>query len=201
MSIIKQAKKEVVHAFPRAYATTQGVNEAVTLKWLARKTRKSKNPKNGKNWYYGTLTEITTRFPYLSRSSIGRAIETLETAGLVEISNYNRLKIDKTQWYHVPQPHRDEAEKDLIKFDRGVATAHSILAGVLVQNLRHHLREKRKKRKPLEQEMSAVVLNKALPFFSVSTIKRCLRELVKAKLVIRTKENEPVYTLPEFQKT
>src|SRR4051794_16172501 len=102
MAIISQPKKQLVHAFPRAYATDYGVNEAIILKWLAHKTRRSKNIRDEKQWFYGTFTEISKRFPYLSKTSVARAIGSLEQAKLIEIGNYNKLKFDRTHWYHVP---------------------------------------------------------------------------------------------------
>jgi hypothetical protein len=198
VAIIKADQKKAP-TFPRPYATRTSVNEAIILKWLAHKTRRSKNRRDGKQWFYGTFSKMSERFPYLSRSSITRAIGALKKAGLIEIANYNKLKIDKTHWYHVPQPHRDATEKDLIKFDPDIAKDHGVLAGVLVQNLRHWLRLRKKKGKTLAQEMSAVTLNRAMPFFSVSAIKRSLKQLQQKGAIVRLDARRPIFTLPEFQ--
>jgi Fe2+ or Zn2+ uptake regulation protein len=121
----------------------------------------------------------------------------MEAAKLIEIGKFNKWAHDRTQWFHVPQPNLDDAEKDLIMFDVKVAVAHGLPEAVLITNLRYFLHQKLKKMKgPYEHEMSPTTLATLLPFFSKQTIKRALTTLKKAGLIIKVSKTKPIYTLP-----
>lgn len=196
MAIIK---KPVVHQFPRAYATEFGVNEAIILKWLAHKTRKSKNYRDGKAWMYNPISKIAEQFPYLSRSSVAGSLKNLQTTGLVLTGNYNKWKQDKTKWYHVPQPHLDAVEQDLINFDILEAGEHGVPSAILLQNLRYWL-QKQLKKKVTEptQEMSPTSLSRLMLFLSKSTVKRALTELTAKGIIVKAHATKPLYTFPHL---
>jgi len=47
-----------------------GAHEAIVLKYLANRVGASKNIVDGKPWYYTTVRDLETKFPYLSKSAI-----------------------------------------------------------------------------------------------------------------------------------
>ena len=204
MAIIKQQvakpflKRPVAHGFPRAIAKVYGAKAATVLRHLAHKVRKSTKERDGKRWTYNPLTELSKKsFPYIPPSTLGVLLKEMEAVKLIEIGKFNKWAHDRTQWFHVPQPNLDDAEKDLIMFDVKVAVAHGLPEAVLITNLRYFLTSKvLKKKPPYEHEMSPTALATLLPMFSKQTIKRALTTLKKAGLIIKVSKTKPIYTLP-----
>ena len=68
---------EIKHGFSRKVAKKYGVNAAIVLRYLSYKIHHSKNERDGKLWYYGTVDEMTKCFPYLTRNAVYEAIKRL----------------------------------------------------------------------------------------------------------------------------
>lgn len=82
-----------------------GLHEAIVLQqinyWL--NLQKGGEIIDGKKWIYNSLSDWQEQFPFLSESSIYRAMENLEWANLIKTGNYNKRKGDKTKWYTINQ--------------------------------------------------------------------------------------------------
>ena len=186
-----------IHSFSRSFAQEHTVNEAVILKYLAYKVERSKNWRDGKQWYYGSTKALQKQFPYISASAIDANIRKMGQTPMLEIGCFNQWRQDKTRWFHVPKEFRNAVESDLIKFDPEDAAHHGVTAAVLLHNLRYWLRRKLKKSQDINvsHEMSPVALSKLLPF-SESTIKATLKTLVDKGVILKTSKTKPEYTLP-----
>jgi hypothetical protein len=154
------------HSFSKTLADVHGISEAIVLKFLAHKTRKSSNVKDDKQWYYGSLDALTEKCPYLGRSTIDDAVKGLAVKGMVEIGNYNKLPFDRTRWYHVPEYYWEAVEELKISFHAEDAEAHGVSAAVVMFNLEYWLKKKLKVGK-VTHAMSPEKLAKHLPFNSL----------------------------------
>lgn len=82
-----------------------GLNEAIILQqvhyWNETNKRSGNNLKDGHYWTFNSYEGWQKQFPFWSISTIKRTITNLEKQGLLIVSNYNKLKIDRTKWYRI----------------------------------------------------------------------------------------------------
>jgi hypothetical protein len=83
-----------------ALAMEIGLNESMVLLQLEFLISISDNVQDGRVWTYQSLNELReTYFPFWSKATIGRAIQSLVERDLVIIGNFNRVGFDRTPWY------------------------------------------------------------------------------------------------------
>jgi len=85
-----------------------GFNESLLLLQLDFLIAISNHEQEGQRWTYQSVTDIQKMFPFWSRATINRVIKSLENRGLINVSNFNRKKYDKTRWFAI---NIEEAEK------------------------------------------------------------------------------------------
>lgn len=61
------------------------------------------NIHNGRVWMKCSIEKLRTIYPYMSRSAITKALNTLVRDGLLLRSNFNESKMDRTPWYSVTE--------------------------------------------------------------------------------------------------
>lgn len=95
------------HYFDVSIAEQYGVNVAIFLNhmsfWIVKNVANNTNYHDGAYWTYNTVESYTTIFPYLSARQIRKVILDCEKFGLINISNYNDTKYDRTQWYSLTE--------------------------------------------------------------------------------------------------
>lgn len=86
-------------------ATKLGLNEAIILQqihyWLEINRSKGLHLIDGMTWTYNSYYEWKEQFPFMSESTIKRAVRNLEKHHILIFRNYNRLAIDRTKWYSI----------------------------------------------------------------------------------------------------
>ncbi len=82
-------------------ARVVGLNGAIVLQQIHYWLQKSGHMRNGVRWIYNTYKDWQEQFPFWSEKTIKRVIKGLKETGLIEIGNFNKLKIDKTNWYTI----------------------------------------------------------------------------------------------------
>lgn len=82
-------------------AVAIGLNEAIVLQQLHYWLEKSNHVHDGHRWIYNTYDDWMEQFPFWSKNTIIRAINSLVNQELVVKGNYNKLKIDNTNWYRI----------------------------------------------------------------------------------------------------
>ena len=79
-----------------------GLNNAIFVQQLHYWLLKSKNVYEEKLWVYKTLDEwIEQDFPFMSKSTLKRTISDLKKRDLIVTKTFNKMKIDKTNWYTI----------------------------------------------------------------------------------------------------
>lgn len=78
-----------------------GLNEAIMLQQMHYWVLKSANEFTGVKWFYKTLEEWQTEFPFWSAMTIRRTLGSLEKQKIIKIGNFNKKKFDKTKWYTI----------------------------------------------------------------------------------------------------
>ena len=78
-----------------------GLNEAIMLQQMHYWLLKSSNEFTGVKWFYKTLEEWQTEFPFWSAMTIRRILGSLEKQKIIKIGNFNKKKFDKTKWYTI----------------------------------------------------------------------------------------------------
>lgn len=79
-----------------------GLNGALFLQQLHYWILRSDNVKENTVWVYKSLDEwIEQDFPFMSRSTLKRTISDLKKENLIITKTFNKMKIDKTNWYTI----------------------------------------------------------------------------------------------------
>ena len=78
-----------------------GLNEAIILQQVHYWLLKSNNIRDGYKWVYNSYSEWNKQFPFFSRNTMIRALNSLEKQGLLITANYNKAGFDKTKWYRI----------------------------------------------------------------------------------------------------
>jgi hypothetical protein len=82
-------------------ATKIGLNESIILQQIHYWCEISTNIHYGKAWVFNTYEEWQEQFPFFSQSTIRRTIDRLFKMGILEKGNFNKLGIDRTNWYTI----------------------------------------------------------------------------------------------------
>lgn len=83
-----------------------GLNEALFLQQLHYWISKSNHLHEGKRWVYNSYEGWQKHFPFWSVATIKRIVASLKNKGLIEIKNFNSLKLDRTNWYTINYNHK-----------------------------------------------------------------------------------------------
>lgn len=88
-----------------------GVNAAIIFEniayWVRKNIANEVNIHDGNVWTYNSMRAYEELIPFLSHKQIRIAIDKLKENGLIVTGNYNKNKMDKTQWYALtPQGQR-----------------------------------------------------------------------------------------------
>lgn len=82
-------------------ATEIGLNNAIVLQQVHYWLRVSTNNRDGHKWVYKTIDEWHEEFPFWSKRTLERVIQSLEDLEILVAGNYNKLKMDRTKWYRI----------------------------------------------------------------------------------------------------
>jgi hypothetical protein len=98
------------HFFYPTLAERLGLHEAIILQqihsWIVSYQKdpdkfSDRHHHDGHWWIWDTYPAWHNKLPYLSESTIRRTLTNLKKLGLILVGNYNRLKIDRTNWYTI----------------------------------------------------------------------------------------------------
>ncbi|MFD1780156.1 DnaD domain-containing protein [Fredinandcohnia salidurans] len=89
-----------------------GTNESIILQQIHYWLQRSKHIKLGQKWVYLTYDQLVEQIPFISKSTIKRAILKLENKGYLTSQNFNKLKLDKTKWYTINYENLNELKDD-----------------------------------------------------------------------------------------
>lgn len=78
-----------------------GLNEAIMLQQMHYWLIKSSHEFEGAKWFYKTLEDWQTEFPFWSTMTIRRTLSNLEKQKVIRVGNFNKKKFDKTKWYTI----------------------------------------------------------------------------------------------------
>lgn len=91
------------HSFNVELAQLYGIECALLIHhlqyWIQYNRSMKRNFHDGHTWMFQTQKELSVLFPYLSVDSVQRNISKLVQFDIIIIANYNKNKIDKTNWY------------------------------------------------------------------------------------------------------
>lgn len=94
--------------FHSTLACAIGINEAILLQkinlWLNCKPHNSER----KSWIYNTYKSWQEQLPFFSESTIKRAIKNLCDRNILLKNNFNKSKLDNTNWYSINYQKLDE---------------------------------------------------------------------------------------------
>ncbi len=99
-----------------------GLNEAIVLQqihyWKLINQKAGVNKRDGYYWMYATYEKLQGQLPFWSIGTIKRTITSLKKQNLIIVSNYNKLKIDKTNWYRVNYPQVKSIDIEVVMGDK-----------------------------------------------------------------------------------
>lgn len=95
------------HSFSIEDAKKHGVEKALIINhfrfFLKCHQSNGTHQYDGYTWAYNTAKSLNELMPYLNTKSIQRWLVELEQDGILKSGNYNKLGIDKTKWYTMPE--------------------------------------------------------------------------------------------------
>ena len=173
-----------------------GWSAAVVLRYLANMLGKQGEEYEGKQWVRINLDHIASRYPYLSRAGVDKAIQRLISFGACAKKNLNvafkRSKIDRTRWFHVPKQWVNAAEEELRYFFAPLAGVIGVPAAVIHYNFIYWIG---KMQDAKEEAVVSLTPEKqaALQTFSKATIKRAIKKLVDMSLIFPVAKKQCLY--------
>lgn len=78
-----------------------GLNEAILLQKIHGWLQCTPKENVGRNWIYNTYKSWHEQLPFMSETTIKRAMKNLIDKGIVITENFNKKKFDKTLWYSI----------------------------------------------------------------------------------------------------
>jgi hypothetical protein len=94
-------KNEYLPRLSPALAAEIGLTQSILFLQIEFLIAISNNEKDGKRWTYQSTGDLKKMFPFWSRETINRGINSLRELGLIEVQNYNRHKYDRTRWFAI----------------------------------------------------------------------------------------------------
>lgn len=82
-------------------AVRVGLKEAIVLQQFHYWLQRSGNNRDGYKWIYNSYDEWHKQFPFFSKVTLRRTINSLEKQGYLISGNYNKAGFDKTKWYRI----------------------------------------------------------------------------------------------------
>lgn len=99
-----------------------GLNNAIVLQQVHYWLRVSNNHRDGHKWVYKTVEEWHSEFPFWSKRTLERIIQSLEELEILIAGNYNKLKMDRTKWYRINYDTLDEPHNNAYRQNDGMET-------------------------------------------------------------------------------
>ncbi len=84
-----------------ALAQEIGLNESILFLQLEFLIAVHGSPITGRRWVRMSVRDLEREFPFWSYSTINRAVQSLESRGLITVENFNRRNYDKTRWFSI----------------------------------------------------------------------------------------------------
>lgn len=90
-------------------AVRVGLKEAIVLQQFHYWLQRSGNNRDGYKWVYNSYEEWHKQFPFFSKVTLRRTINSLEKQGYLVSGNYNKAGFDKTKWYRIDYQRMNKA--------------------------------------------------------------------------------------------
>ena len=87
--------------FLPSLAVGVGLNEAILLQKIHGWLQCTPKEHVGRNWIYNSYRSWHEQLPFMSETSIKRAIKNLIDKGIIIAENFNKNSFDKTLWYSI----------------------------------------------------------------------------------------------------
>lgn len=99
-----------------------GLNEAILLQKIHGWLQCTPKEHVGRSWIYNTYKSWHEQLPFMSESTIKRAIKNLIDKGIVITENFNKSTFDKTLWYSIDYEKLNEIVEisDSVKMTSGL---------------------------------------------------------------------------------
>lgn len=86
-------------------AVAIGLDEAIVLQqihyWCNFNANAGRNFQDGHYWVYNSMPKWLEQFPWYKKSKLERTFASLKKQDLIITGNYNKLAMDRTNWYRV----------------------------------------------------------------------------------------------------
>ncbi len=90
-----------------------GLNESIFLRQLHYWINKTKHKKDGRKWVFNTTEKWHEQLPFLSIRTIERVIAKLQKDELIEVKQYDKNLLNRTNWYTINYEKIEEIAKEL----------------------------------------------------------------------------------------
>lgn len=96
-----------------------GLNEAILLQKIHGWLQCTPKEAIGRNWIYNSYKSWHEQLPFMSETTIKRAVKSLIDKGIILTENFNKSSFDKTLWYSIDYEKLNEIveNSDSVKMD------------------------------------------------------------------------------------
>lgn len=112
------------HAFNTDIAKEVGIIPAIIfnhiLFWCVSNMTNGVNEHDGKYWTFHSVKDLQETFDYMSLWQIRHGLDVLIEKGFVEVGNFNKLNIDRTRWFCVPNSDLMNSANGLMNSSNGL---------------------------------------------------------------------------------
>ena len=174
------------HSFNVELAKEYGILEAILIKniwfWIEKNRANEKSFYDGTYWTYNSTRAFNELFPYVSESSIKRALKSLQEKGIIKTGNYNKSSYDRTLWYaftdlgySIVSNRQMEVNKSSNGNEQNGLTIPDINTNDKITNIKTNKKEKK------ETEFDSVINEN----FTDEELKQTIYEFIKMRKAIK----------------
>jgi|GEM_PF-3543812 len=161
-----------------------GLNEAIFIQQLHYWISKSNHLHEGKRWVYNSYKGWQEHFPFWSVATIKRIVASLKKKNLIEIKNFNSLKLDRTNWYTINYSHKalqHEISRPLAQVDPATGSICTNQRIKLTQPIPENTTKEKEKEKDMSNDISCSTFQKVEPSVGVDGLSSSSQNFKKPK--------------------
>ena len=121
----------MIHSFSSDLATEFGISSAIVYSYVAHVAAKNKDSNQRAERYTGTIRDICTRIPYLSRNAIHEALTRLSAGTNAHEPVLQRIKPKHGHGVHYKVTQKEYMTKNVHRFSTKVASEHGIVPAIV----------------------------------------------------------------------
>lgn len=189
-------KQEQLHSFNFEIADSMGAEQALILRYMARKMKSITEVIQGPQWCKTTINELAEEFRYIDPAAFVDHTRKLAHAGYIEIRDGEGKPDNPEILFWVVDRYFKAADSDLVSFDPDDAERFGLVEAVLIHDIEASLKQTLQKGRAMHAGciMSLATMAGNFPW-PKAKIKAALEHLKDEKRIIQPRHPWAMYTV------